>query len=134
MLDSTHRKNYLRMEIVERNGDDFILEARVWVDHFTARAGCNVTLDELEEWGASLQGLYESLRGDATLSQPGVHVEISGDGSGHITVKGQADSHSGWGHGERAVLQFTLPPLDQTYLPPVIAALAERSGGCLDDG
>jgi len=50
-------KDHLRLEAVERNDDDFILEARVWVDHFTARSGCNVTLQEIAAWGTQLAGI-----------------------------------------------------------------------------
>ena len=139
MWDFVHGKNYLRMEIVERNADDFILESRVWLDHFTARGACDVMLGELQDWRTSLQELYESLRGEAVLSQRGLRVVISGDGTGHLIVKGQADNGTGGGHGEHALLEFTLPTLDQTYLPPVIAVLGEvhlipqRAGGCPDE-
>ncbi len=88
MLDFTHRKNYLRIWIVERNGDDFILEARVWVDHFAARAGCDVTRNDLQAWRTSLQGVYASLRGEAILSRPGVHVAISATEAGTSPSRG----------------------------------------------
>jgi len=64
---------------------------------------------------------------------------VSGDGTGHVTVQGELDSYKGWGHGERAVLRFTLPPLDQTYLPEAIAwvhrvvGMERATGGCREE-
>ena len=40
-------------------------------------------------------------------------------------MTGELDTYKGWGDGERAVLQFTLPPLDQTFLPPAVAWVEE---------
>ncbi len=139
MLEFGHRKDHLRLEAVERNDDDFILEARVRVDHFTARSGCNVTLEQIQLWGAQLEEIHQTLTGEAVLARPAFRIAVSGDGAGHVTVHGELDSYKGWGHGERAVLQFTLPPLDQTYLPAAIAwvdrvvVMEQATGGCRDE-
>lgn len=139
MLEFSHRKHHLRLEAVERNDDDFILEARVWVDHYTARDGCNVSLEQITSWRTQLEAVYETLSGEAVLAQPGFRIAVSGDGTGRVTVQGELDSHKGWGDGEHAVLSFTLPPLDQTFLPPAIAwvervvVMEQATGGCRDD-
>lgn len=139
VLEFKHRKHHLRLEAVERNEDDFIIEARVWVDHFTARSGCDLTLEQIKLWGTQLEALYETARGETELASQGFRVVIAGAGDGHMTVSGELDSYVGWGDGQRAILQFTLPPLDQTYLPPAIAWVEEvtemeqATGGCRDE-
>lgn len=139
MLEFSHRNHHLRLEAVERNGDDFIVEARVWVDHFTARTGCDLTLEQITLWGTQLAGLYETLHGEALLTERGFRVAVAGDGTGHVTVAGELDSYKGWGDGERATLHFTLPPLDQTYLPAAIAwvdqvvVMEQATTGCRDE-
>lgn len=50
-------------------------------------------------------------------------VTLAAETGGKIVVEGVFDSDSGWGDGERAMLRFTLPPLDQTDLPGLIAML-----------
>lgn len=76
-------------------------------------------------WGRQLQELYETLGGEAVLATEGLPIAVQGDGKGRITVTGELDTHKGWGEGERAVLKFTLPPLDQTFLPPAVAWVGE---------
>ncbi len=113
----------LRLEVVERNGDDFILEARVSVRHCTAAGACDASLDELTAWRARVASMYQTLAGRAVLDQPQFVVSMTAVSGGKVIVEGTFDSETGWGNGERAVLHFTLPPLDQTDLPGVIAML-----------
>lgn len=139
VLEFSSRKHHVRLEAVERNGEDVILEARVRVDQFTARGACDVTLEQVRSWGTQLERLYETLRGEAVLAGRGLRIAVSGEGTGRVTVGGELDSDKGWGDGERAVLRFTLPPLDQTHLPPAIswvgqvAAMEQATGGCRDE-
>lgn len=129
-------RDELRLEVVERNGDDFILEGRVAVRQFMAAAACNASLDELTAWRAQLASMYDNLAGEAAPQQPRFVVSMTAHSGGEVVVEGMFDSESGWGVGERAVIRFTLPPLDQTDLPGVIAMLdaaAEMSSREDDD-
>ncbi len=80
--------------------------------------------------------MYDNLAGEAALQQPRFVVSMTAHSGGEVVVEGMFDSESGWGVGERAVIGFTLPPLDQTDLPGVIAMLdaaAEMSSREDDD-
>ncbi len=116
-------RNALRLEVVERNGDDFNIEGNVSIGRFAAVDACTASLAELSAWRAQVATLYETLSGQATLERPRFRVSMQADGRGKVLVKGTFDSEVGWGQGERAVLHFQLPPLDQTDLPGVIAML-----------
>lgn len=116
-------RNVLRLEVVERNGDDFILEGRVTVRQFSAIAACDASLDDLNAWRKQLAQMHEELVGRAHLEQTGFAVTMEADSQGRVILNGMFDSDTGWGDGERAILRFSLPPLDQTDLPPVVAML-----------
>ncbi len=116
-------RNALRLEVVERNGDDFNIEGHVSIGRFAAVDACTASLAELSAWRAQVASMYETLSGRATLEQSRFVVSIEADGRGKVLVEGMFDSEVGWGEGERAVLHFKLPPLDQTDLPCVIAML-----------
>lgn len=116
-------RNELRLEVVERNGDDFIIEGRVSVRRYGAAAACDVSVEELTTWRSQLASVYGALSGEAVLRQPGFELTMVAHSGGRVTVEGLFDSESGWGDGERAVLRFKLPTLDQTDLPRVIDML-----------
>jgi hypothetical protein len=116
-------RHRLRLEVVERNGVDFIVEGHVSIRRFTAVAACDASLADVIAWRAQVTSLYETLAGRAALQQPGFVVSMTALGGGQVVLEGMFDSESICGKGERAVLHFTLPPLDQTDLPGVIAML-----------
>ncbi len=116
-------RNELRLEVVERNGDDFIIEGRVSVRDYGAAAACDVAIEELTKWRSQLASVYGALSGEAVLRQPGFELTMVAHSGGRVIVEGLFDSESGWGDGERAVLRFRLPTLDQTDLPRVIDML-----------
>ena len=118
----TRGGNELRLEVVERNGDDFVLEARVRVRHFGAAAACNLSREELLAWRRQLAAVHETLSGEAALRQERFHLTLRAD-RGRVDVEGELDSESGWGNGERAVLRFRLPPVDQTDVAGVLEML-----------
>ena len=74
----------------------------------------------LQPFHRQLVALYQSLKGQAELpdSYDNLKVSLSGDGLGHVTVR--ADAITGDYMDTR--LSFTFR-LDQTQLPPVIAAV-----------
>lgn len=113
----------LRLEVLERNGNGFIIEGHVSIRRFAAVAACDASLADLTAWRAQVASLHETLAGRAALEEPRFVVSMTAVSGGKVVVEGMFDSESGWGNGERAVLRFTLPPLDQTDLPGVLAML-----------
>ncbi len=113
----------LRLVAVERTVDDVALELRVAVRGFAAAAACDVATGVLADWRSDLALLHAALTGRAALTCDGVELVMTGDGRGGVLVEGVLDSETGWGDGERAVLRFTLPTLDQTDLPAVLSLL-----------
>ena len=118
----------LRLEVVEHSAEQAALEVRVAVRGFTAAAACDVAVAELRAWHEAVAVLHATLGGRAVLSTPAVELSLTGDGRGGVTAEAVLDSETGWGDGERAVLRATLPPLDQTDLPPLLALLHAVTG------
>ena len=94
-------RNELRLEVVERNGDDFIIEGRVSVRGYGAAAACDVSVEELTTWRSQVASVYGALAGEAVLRQPGFELTMVAHSGGRVIGEGQFDSESGWGDGER---------------------------------
>jgi hypothetical protein len=81
---------------------------------------------ELRSFGEEVQQLYDKLSGIASLDplEPNLTLRMTGDGHGHITVDGRADTEM----HKRTYLVFTLA-LDQTELPAIIGSLMAADPG-----
>lgn len=123
MVELGRGRSLLRLRVAERNADAFIVEGFVAVRGFSATAACDVSLTALHAWRSELAAAYDTLAGQARLSEGGLSLVVEAHGNGKVSVSGLFDSETGWGDGERAVLRFQLPPLDQTDLPAVIVML-----------
>ncbi len=68
-----------------------------------------------------VQELYSSLSGEAifTTVEDWIEVRLRGNGRGEITVEGTAWDRPGIGNR----LEFHLPDIDQTFLPPLLTQL-----------
>jgi hypothetical protein len=77
-------------------------------------------LEALAEFRLQLQGLYESLKGEAKLpgSYENIRMSVKGDGLGHIEVSGEVAAEMFM--AVRLSFRFDL---DQTYLPRIIESL-----------
>jgi hypothetical protein len=76
---------------------------------------------ELHQFANELGQLYQTLSGTAKLipMEPNLELEMTGDGKGHIIVKGKAIAEFGTG----TYLVFRLE-LDQTELPTIVKSLS----------
>jgi hypothetical protein len=75
---------------------------------------------ELHRFAEELNRLYQTLSGVAVLKplEPNIHLEVRGDGKGHLIVEGKAVGHFASG----AYLVFRLS-IDQTDIPKIIQSL-----------
>jgi len=92
------------------------MEAAVQSDGFSATAAMDIDIRELAKFAADLSRIYETLSGEARIEEPyGRHLYLSftGDGRGHIAVKGYLEKGSRAGHIQS--LEFE-NEIDQTYL------------------
>jgi hypothetical protein len=99
------------------------VEARV--GGFTAAFGADLRTDELDRFRSELRVLYETLAGEAVFEtlEGCVAFRFVGDGQGHIRVEAELRDEPGVGNRLRCELE-----LDQTYLPPIMAALDTALG------
>jgi len=77
----------------------------------------------LPRFRRQVEALYQTLEGIAVLEpdwERSLTLTLSGDGLGHVRVSGEASADCG---PRGATLTFTLPEIDQTYLPPLIEQL-----------
>lgn len=104
------------------DGNWLISPVTISVGGFTGRISAGLRAEELLRFRKGLEGLYDSLTGEATLDslEEWVSLRITGDGAGHITADGTVADRPGMGNE----LHFRFE-LDQTYLPGVIAGLRQ---------
>lgn len=93
-----------------------IMEVEVYSDGFSATTSMSIDVKELASFAYDLTEIYKTLSGEAKIEEPyGVHMclTFSGDGRGHIAVKGFL--HKGNRSGNEHTLEFQ-NEIDQTCL------------------
>ena len=96
-------------------------DVEVMCDGWTGVLKAYFLKGELGSLAEQLRALYKNLSGAVELNpiEPYLTLSFSGDGKGHIIVKGEVSSPLGSG----TYLRFAFE-IDQTYLKSVIDALA----------
>ncbi len=122
MEHSITSKNFclhIKLNVFE---EDFFLpvntsmEVTAQSDEFFARAMMDIDIRGLAKFAADLSRLYKTLSGEAWIEEPyGTHMYLSftGDGRGHIAVKGYLEKGNRAGHIQS--LEFE-NEIDQTCL------------------
>jgi hypothetical protein len=109
---------------VSANGPEgwFDTEVELQCDGWRGKFGASFMQGELSRFARELRILHEKLNGKATLAplEPNLELSFTGDGKGHVEVKGIARNNFHTG----TELSFCLD-LDQTYLPAIAKALAD---------
>jgi hypothetical protein len=102
--------------LAPKAGAEVGIKAGPW----SGRYGAQLHKDDFLQFAEKLDVLADTLKGDATLSSLDgyLHLILSGDGLGHISVAGEAWDRPGVFH---LVLSFET---DQTVLPALRAALS----------
>jgi len=96
-------------------------EIQVQAGGFEGAYHANLRSDDFENLNRELTALSQTLSGRATFStmEEQLSFTMEGNGRGHIRISGQARDVVGTGNR----LEFSLE-MDQTYLPPILRALA----------
>ena len=98
------------------------LNARVVlsVGGFKGQIGNNLRAEEFLSFRDEIAKLNSTLSGKATFStmEQWISINITGDGKGHVILKGQVRDQAGTGN----TLNFTIE-LDQTFLPGILRSL-----------
>lgn len=93
-----------------------LMEIQVQSGGFSGQATMELDAQALAEFAQALAKLYETLAGRAALAEPygwQMYLAFTGDGRGHIEVKGQLAQDSGSGHVQRLNFENSV---DQTCL------------------
>jgi hypothetical protein len=100
----------------------FDAEVEVRCDGWHGKFRASFMQGELSRFARELRILYKQLNGKAILApmEPNLELSFTGDGKGHVEVKGTARNNFHTG----TKLSFRLD-LDQTYLPAIATALAD---------
>jgi len=100
-----------------------LLSVSLTSDCFSASTSLDLDAKELPAFLDALRRLYDSLQGEAVLQEPygqRQYLSFRADGLGHVAVSGRLHSCGAGGHFQE--LRFE-NDIDQTYLPPLLAAL-----------
>ncbi|GAC1654429.1 MAG: hypothetical protein NVS4B3_18400 [Gemmatimonadaceae bacterium] len=130
LIFGSERADHLRIEVTRRlyahsldYWDGNWVKARVALRAGGFRAGvaANLRTTDFIEFRQQLETLYRTLRGEAqfTTLEDWLALRLSGDGAGHVAIRGELRDEPGTGN----TLAFQLLGMDQTHLSPVIASL-----------
>jgi hypothetical protein len=97
-------------------------DIEVRCDGWTGNLKWSLMKGELTRFAEEIRRLHRDLRGSATLQplEPNICLTFTGDGKGHIGVKGIARNN----FVSRTELRFDLT-IDQTYLKEIASSLTE---------
>lgn len=104
------------------DGNWLLVDVDIDVGGFRGRFQASLRVDEFERFLAEVRDLQGDLEGTARFEamEDWLEIVLRGDGLGHIGVEGMARDEPGRGN----TLTFRLAT-DQTFLPPLIAELAD---------
>lgn len=112
----------------ERPDDDYwdgnwlVVDVHIRAGGFIGHCVANLRTDELQRFRNELAEVYEAVEGEAVLAslENWLALTVQCDRRGQVTVEGEATDRPGIGNR----LKFSLPTMDQTFLPPLIEQLA----------
>ncbi|TAK94497.1 MAG: hypothetical protein EPO07_16630 [Verrucomicrobia bacterium] len=107
-------RDYERAPVGEYWDDNWLnVEIRVSAGGFRGKAQASIITSELEKFLSELKPLYEKLIGEAkfTTMEEQLALRLSGDGKGHIELRGEVADQAGIGNRLLFNLRF-----DQTQL------------------
>jgi len=127
----SERDNHVGIDVLARpnaaspspwDHDWLTVRIRVAGGAFSGGYEATIRTHDLARFRGELADLHGRLSGTATFScdENWLHLEVKGDGRGHIDVRCEARDDPTFG----ACLQYTIA-IDQTYLPKVLAELDE---------
>ncbi len=122
VIGSDH-SDHVTIELVEVSKDGWLTShVTVCCGGWSGSLSWSFLSGELYQFAEQVNELYRNLAGVAELRpiEPNLTLHVSGDGRGHIIVRGTADAHLGSG----THLTFQLH-LDQTELPKILASLRD---------
>ena len=98
----------------------FTAKIRVNCEGFKNSFNASFMKGELEGFAEELDSLHTNLRGTARFEpmEPWLNLFCTGDGRGHVQVRGEAQSIM----GSATFLTFSFD-IDQTYIPKIVEAL-----------
>jgi hypothetical protein len=113
--------DYERKPVGEYSDDNWLnVKIRVYAGGFRGKASAAIITSELEKFLSELKPLYEKLVGEAkfTTLEEQLGLRLSGDGKGHIELRGEVADQAGIGNRLFFNLRF-----DQTQLKQSISDL-----------
>jgi hypothetical protein len=95
-------------------------EVAVQLGAWAGRYAAQFHVDDLSHFGSGVAALSATLTGEALLSSMDgfLDVHLTGDGKGHVAVKGEAWDRPRW--GTHLGFEFEI---DQTFLPAILASV-----------
>jgi hypothetical protein len=123
---------YEREPVGEYYDDNWLTsQFRVRAGGFHGKADASILTGELAGFITQLRSLYDTLRGTAEFStlEEQLHLQLTGDGTGHIELVGEVADQPGIGNRLHFTLQFEQSQLTASIreLERVIAALPVRA-------
>ena len=105
------------------DGNWLVVDVQISAGGFSGHAVASLRADELRDFWEALERMHNAVTGTARLeSMEGwLTLVFSCHKTGRITVEGEAADRPGTGNS----LNFTLPDMDQTYLPGLIDELRD---------
>jgi hypothetical protein len=113
--------DYERKPVGEYYDDNWLnVEIRIHAGGFRGKVAATILTGELEKFLSELKPLYEKLIGDAkfTTMEEQLGLRLSGDGKGHIELRGEIADQAGIGNRLFFNLRF-----DQSQLKKSISEL-----------
>jgi len=113
--------NYERQPVGEYYDDNWlVVEIRVRAGRFYGKVSATILAAELDGFLAKLKPLYQTLDGSAELTtmESQLTLHLTGDGKGHIELRGEVVDQPGIGNRLSFTLQF-----DQSQLATSIREL-----------
>jgi hypothetical protein len=97
---------------------------------FVGHVEGNLRIEDLPRLRTGLQNLYERLEGEVVFEtmEGWIKIRFKGDGHGHIDI--DAELRDEPQPGVQNTLRFTMPSIDQTYLPGLLRAIDEALVAC----
>lgn len=131
LIGSAHG-DHVRISVLRRERSDvhdygdgnwLLTPISLRVGSFTGELAADLRTDELARFRTELESVCRHLTGEAVLSSLDgwVTVRVGCEANGSLRITGEADDQPAVGNQ----LRFRIDGLDQSYLPAIIAALAE---------
>jgi hypothetical protein len=125
--------HYERARVGEYHDDNWLtVEIRVRAGGFRGKVSAAIVTDELVRFVSQLRPLFETLRGSAEFStmEGQLSLQLTGDGKGHIELRGEVADRPGIGNRLHFALEFDQSQLGASIseLEKVISEFPVRAG------